>query len=45
MISPLTLMEVLSVLRVQKGREKQKLKELGTSEKQLDYVLKESNDM
>lgn len=43
-ISSLTLMEVLAVLRMQKGREKHNLDGL-TSEKQLEYVLKESGEM
>jgi len=43
-ISSLTLMEVLAVFRMQKGREKHNLDGL-TSEKQLEYVLKESDGM
>jgi len=43
-ISSLTLMEVLAVLRMQKGREKHNLDGL-TSEKQLEYVLNKSGEM
>lgn len=43
-ISSLTLMEVIAVLRSQKGREKNKLDGL-SREQQLDYVLKESKSM
>lgn len=43
-ISSLTLMEVLAVLRTQKGREKHKLDGL-SSPKQLEYVLNESKSM
>jgi len=43
-ISSLTLMEVIAVLRTQKGREKHKLDGL-TDEKQLEYVLNGSNEM
>jgi predicted nucleic acid-binding protein len=43
-ISSLTLMEVLAVLRTQKGREKHKLNGL-SSQKQLEHVLNESKSM
>lgn len=43
-ISSLTLMEVLAVLRTQKGREKNNLKDLSW-DKQIEYVLKESKTM
>jgi predicted nucleic acid-binding protein len=43
-ISSLTLMEVIAVLRTQKGREKEKLDGL-TRDKQLEYVHKESKSM
>jgi len=43
-ISSLTLMEVMAVLRTQKGREIANLKGL-TREKQVEYVLRESKAM
>lgn len=43
-ISSLTLMEVLAVLRTQKGREKHKLDGL-TPDKQIEYVHNESKSM
>lgn len=43
-ISSLTLMEVIAVLRTQKGREKEKIDGL-SREKQLEYVLNESKNM
>lgn len=43
-ISSLTLMEILAVLRAQKGREKNNLTGL-SREKQVEFVIKESNSM
>ncbi|MGH2611952.1 MAG: hypothetical protein ACRDFB_02755 [Rhabdochlamydiaceae bacterium] len=43
-ISSLTLMEVLAVLRTQKGREMQNLTNL-THEKQIEFVIAESKSM
>jgi hypothetical protein len=43
-ISSLTLMEVLAVLRTQKGREMQNLKGL-PPEKQIEFVITESKSM
>jgi predicted nucleic acid-binding protein len=43
-ISSLTLMEIMAVLRTQKGREQNNLKSL-TSDKQIEYVLNESKKM
>ncbi len=43
-ISSLTLMEVLAVLRTQKGREMQNLKSL-SSDKQIEFVIAESKSM
>ena len=43
-VSSLTLMEVIAVLRTQKGREKHNLVKL-SNEKQLEFVLHESKSM